>query len=286
MAHEHVVKDTGPHFLIDPMSRKITYDSKQKLVLMQYDHNSEEATFDMPRYIDGHDTMLCNCVRAHYINIGSSGERNPDIYPILGMKVKEDDEDFVTFTWLFSGGCTKYAGTLNFVIRFQCIENGEITYDWGTDVYKSIIIRSSLNNTETVVEEYTDVLMQWKTETDSKIDVLGGKIDNVDAKIDVLNTNVEEVIDNLPRAKIGWATLLADKWEGEASPFSQIVEIEGVTENSQVDLTPSVEQLNIFYDKDLTFVTENIDGVVTVYAIGQKPSNDYTIQVTITEVDA
>ena len=49
-------------------------------------------------------------------------------------------------------------------------------------------------------------------------------------------------------------------------------------------MTPSVEQLVIFYEKDLTFVTENEGGVVTVYAIGQKPTNDYTIQVTITEV--
>ena len=45
-----------------------------------------------------------------------------------------------------------------------------------------------------------------------------------------------------------------------------------------------MEQLAIFYNKDLTFVTENEDGVVTVYAIGQKPTNDYTIQATITEV--
>lgn len=83
---------------------------------------------------------------------------------------------------------------------------------------------------------------------------------------------------------IGYATLLNSKWVGDASPYSQVVNIEGVTVNSQVDLTPSVEQLAIFYDKDLAFVTENEDGVVTVYAIGQKPENDYTIQVTITEV--
>jgi hypothetical protein len=51
-----------------------------------------------------------------------------------------------------------------------------------------------------------------------------------------------------------------------------------------VDLTPSVEQLTIFHDKDLAFVTENEDGTVTVYAIGQKPENDYTIQATIKEV--
>ena len=87
---------------------------------------------------------------------------------------------------------------------------------------------------------------------------------------------------NMP--KIGEVTLLAKAWVGENNLYHQVVEIEGVTENSQVDLTPSVEQLLTFYNKDLAFVTENEGGIVTVYAIGQKPTNDYTIQVTITEV--
>ena len=85
-------------------------------------------------------------------------------------------------------------------------------------------------------------------------------------------------------ATIGEVTLLASAWLGETSPYSQVVKIEGVTENSQVDLTPSVAQLAVFHNKDLAFVTENDDGVVTVYALGDKPLNDYTIQVTITEV--
>ena len=85
-------------------------------------------------------------------------------------------------------------------------------------------------------------------------------------------------------ARIGVVTLLADAWVGSNNLYSQVVSIEGVTEYSQVDLTPDVQQLMTFYEKDLSFVTENEDGVVTVYAIGQKPMNDYTIQVTITEV--
>ena len=86
-------------------------------------------------------------------------------------------------------------------------------------------------------------------------------------------------------ASIGEVTLRANAWVGNDSPYSQVVGIDGVTEYSQVDLTPSVEQLSVFYYKDLAFVTENDGGVVTVYAIGQKPENDYTIQVTITEVN-
>lgn len=95
---------------------------------------------------------------------------------------------------------------------------------------------------------------------------------------------VNSVMDRLRPARIGYVSLPASNWVGDTSPFSQVVSIDGVTPNDQVDLTPSVEQLAVFHEKDLGFVTENDDGVVTVYAIGQKPENDYTIQVTITEV--
>lgn len=80
--------------------------------------------------------------------------------------------------------------------------------------------------------------------------------------------------------------LPASKWSGGGSFYRQIVTVDGVTQNSQVDLKPDAEQLLIFYDKSLALVAENEGGVVTVYAIGQKPENDYTIQAAITEVHA
>lgn len=85
-------------------------------------------------------------------------------------------------------------------------------------------------------------------------------------------------------SRIAYVTLLSSAWEGEENLYSQVVTIDGVTKNTQVDLTPSAEQLAVFYNKDLTFVTENENSVVTVYVIGQKPQNDYTIQATLTEV--
>ena len=87
-------------------------------------------------------------------------------------------------------------------------------------------------------------------------------------------------------SRISSITLLASKWTGADSLYSQVVSISEVTEYSKVDLLPSVEQLAIFHNKDVAFVTENEDGVVTVYAIGDKPTNDYTMQVSITEVVA
>jgi hypothetical protein len=84
--------------------------------------------------------------------------------------------------------------------------------------------------------------------------------------------------------RLSSVTLSASKWSGGDSLYSQVVTIAGVTKYTKVDLLPSVEQLAVFYNKNVTFVTENEDGVVTVYAIGEKPLMDHTIQVQLTEV--
>lgn len=84
--------------------------------------------------------------------------------------------------------------------------------------------------------------------------------------------------------KIASVTIYANRWVGTASPYSQVVNISGVTKSSKIDLNPTLEQLNIFYSKDITFVAGNNNGIITVYCIGQKPTNDYTMQATITEV--
>lgn len=85
-------------------------------------------------------------------------------------------------------------------------------------------------------------------------------------------------------ARISHIELPAANWQGENSLYSQVVTIPGITDHSKVDLLPSVEQLAIFFNKNVSFVTENEDGVVTVFAIGDKPLLDYTMQVQITEV--
>jgi hypothetical protein len=81
-------------------------------------------------------------------------------------------------------------------------------------------------------------------------------------------------------------TLRASAWVGDNKRYSQTVNIAGVTAHSRVDLKPSVEQIEMFYEKDVTFSTENNGGVVTVYVVGEKPENDYTMQVDIVEVTA
>ena len=82
-------------------------------------------------------------------------------------------------------------------------------------------------------------------------------------------------------------TIYADKWEqADDDRYYQVVMVDNatITPSSKVDLQPNSEQLSIFHEKDLAFVTENEDGVVSVFCVGQVPTNDYTIQATVTEV--
>ena len=82
-------------------------------------------------------------------------------------------------------------------------------------------------------------------------------------------------------------TIYADRWiQATDKRWYQTVAVDNatITSQSKVDLQPSPEQLTIFHEKDLAFVTENEDGVVSVYCVGQVPQNDYTLQATVTEV--
>lgn len=82
-------------------------------------------------------------------------------------------------------------------------------------------------------------------------------------------------------------TIYADKWvQASDNRWYQVVNVDNaiITSRSKVDLQPSSKQLAIFHEKDLAFVTENEDGVVSVYCVGQVPKDNYTMQATVTEV--
>lgn len=87
-----------------------------------------------------------------------------------------------------------------------------------------------------------------------------------------------------PTAREAEIFLPASGWVGSDGSYSQVVDIDGITEYSQVDIKLDAEQYEMFYEKDIAFVTENEDGVVTVFVVGDKPTRDYVFKVSITEV--
>lgn len=162
MAHVHSVYDGDTHFKICPITRQIKNNSG-KVILMQNDHNSERFTFEIPRYIDGHDMSLCNRVEVHYINIDAKDNReNAGVYVVEDLQTSPNSESVVICSWLISQGATKYAGHMNFVLRYACLNEGEIEYQWFTSVHKGISVSESISNGEAVIEQNADILAQWE----------------------------------------------------------------------------------------------------------------------------
>lgn len=173
--------------------------------------------------------------------------------------------DLETGSYVMYGYFIPYSGSSN-ILTFDNLLVNVVKKTAGTHVLVFSTLNSVVDFLEILVDETAE---KGFTYTRTSLNLLE------------MNALLQSIT---PAVRVAEITLLAAKWVGDASPYSQVVEINGITERSQVDLTPSVEQLAIFHNKDLAFVTENDDGVVTVYAIGDKPTNDYTMQVTIKEV--
>ena len=201
MAHAHIVSDSDNHFIIDPISRQISNNSK-KTILIKTDHNSEQFTFELPRYVEGHDMSLSNKVEVHFLNINNkTRQTNPGIYNVVDFDVDSEDNTKVLGTWLVSREATKYPGSLNFVIRFACLADDNVEYySWNTAIYTGITIADTIENTETIVEDYVDIFRQWLDTLEmagSTGDIYAisddGTIINLCEKVDGLDSHVTEL---------------------------------------------------------------------------------------------
>lgn len=162
MSHIHSIYDSDSHFSINHITRAIKNESSSKTTIIQHDHNSERFTFEMPRYIEGHDMSLCNVVQVHYLNIDSTTKaQNEDVYDVTDLQLSPEDENIVICSWLISQNATKYVGSLNFVLRFSCVTDGVIDYVWNTAVYSQISVSTGIFNSDIVAEDNSDVIASW-----------------------------------------------------------------------------------------------------------------------------
>lgn len=168
MAHLHSVYDTDTHFTINPITRELKNESMSKTSVIQYDHNSERFTFELPRYVEEHDMMECNSVEVHYINIDArTKEESHGIYTVTDMQTSPEDESIVVLSWLIPRTATRYVGSLNFLIRFACIVDEVLEYAWNTAIYTKISVSSGIYNGDAIVEDYPDLLKEWKDTLDA-----------------------------------------------------------------------------------------------------------------------
>lgn len=167
------ITDADNYFVIDPITRTIT-NQTNKNSLTQYDHNSEVFTFKIPLMVEGHDMSSSDVIQIHYINKGQNNSK-PGIYEVSdSMVITEDGVAYIVFSWLVSQNATSLTGDITFQIKFICYDKTNplwIDYSWGTKVFSAINVLPGINNTEIIVEEYADILQQWKTDVTNKTQI-------------------------------------------------------------------------------------------------------------------
>ena len=84
--------------------------------------------------------------------------------------------------------------------------------------------------------------------------------------------------------KLTSIAMLAANWIGDSNPYSQVVACNGVNVNSKLDLQPTPAQIVELQDAEVSLMLTNNQGTVTAWAIGNRPVEDYTMDVLITEV--
>ncbi len=163
MSHIHNVNDGDNKFIVDGISRVIKNASTSKTMVMQFDHNSEVFTFEVPRYVEGHDMMLCNRVEVHYLNIDTvTKEEREGIYLVDDLTVNAEDETKLTCSWIISQNATGLVGSLNFLLRFICLTDDVIDYVWNTAIHSGIYVSKGIYNSDIVAEQYIDTIKVWE----------------------------------------------------------------------------------------------------------------------------
>lgn len=249
LAGETVSNDVW--FEVDLLSRQIIIPPAITNLGAKSDSDVMHAHFRLPRFY--HDIDFADFeMGIDYTNANGEEDRYEPKDVTVG-------DDVVTFTWVIGRHAALYAGDITFGIcakRLNAEDPNNPLNEFHTTM-ASLPILDAMETCEELIRDHADILEQWRNELFAIVK---------------------------PFVKLVWIDLPSSAWEGDESPYSQVVTIDGVTPYTKVDLLPSIEQLAIFHEKDLSFVTENDNGVVTVYALGDKPANDYFMQAQITEV--
>lgn len=111
------------------------------------------------------------------------------------------------------------------------------------------------------------------------------------AEIEVINTGgTGDVVGWITRPTAYTATpkkqtvSVSATWTGSASPYTQTVSVTGVGSRSKVDIQLTATQIEALQAAGTTALTvENNNGTLTLYALGEHPTEAMTLQCTVQE---
>lgn len=141
---------------LEPISRKLTLTEPQRIAGVESDENVRGLKFKFPKIVEGTDFTQMQ-LRINFIN--SRQEKGQHI--VTDLKPLEGEEDYITFTWLFSRLVTHYRGYTKFVIcAVKTDENGTITAEWNTALAQMRVLEGLEVEDPEINPEEKDVIAQ------------------------------------------------------------------------------------------------------------------------------
>lgn len=99
-----------PHIVVND-DKSIKVPNELKNIAVQYDHNIRSVIFDCPRFWNGTDLSDMDMKIQFKRSDGHNGE-----YKCIDIKVNNDDENLIHFSWLISNEVTSIPGRIEFIL--------------------------------------------------------------------------------------------------------------------------------------------------------------------------
>lgn len=136
--------------------RTITIPSSVNNLGVESDNEVLRLHFKMPRYIGDLDLSTFS-IRINYLNAQAEG----DVYTVSDASV---ESEYITFSWLVGPTATRYKGETKFnVCLVTLTSDGYVDREFNTTI-ASLKVLEGLETDESLVEQYSDVLEQWRRE--------------------------------------------------------------------------------------------------------------------------
>lgn len=199
--HTENLVDNDRKFLIDPQTRTIKNASCDK-ELVQYDSSSEVFTFEMPRYVEGHDMGTAKNVKVYYVNKGASEEIVDSTDVTSTLKTTDDGTNTAVFSWTIPANATQHEGTLDFAVTFTCPEVSP-DYIWSTKIYSGIVINKGLRNSSEIIKrdpDAFDAILTRVSEAENKVESAENKVEAAENKVNEFDDRVT-ALENKPKVE-------------------------------------------------------------------------------------
>lgn len=143
-------------------------------------------TFEMPRYVEGHDMGTAKNVKVYYVNKGASEEIVDSTDVTSTLKITDDGTNTAVFSWTIPANATQHEGTLDFAVTFTCPEVSP-DYIWSTKIYSGIVINKGLRNSSEIIKrdpDAFDAILTRVSEAENKVNEVDDRVTEVETKLE------------------------------------------------------------------------------------------------------